>query len=144
MVKNCFQFLGQILLLKFSLQVSTRQMALPSGNLHQLRHYGPRAVAIRVGAVRFRKIKEKVNTSGNCIFHVYGEQTSLNRLLSFLAHHVTPPMISMEHKPSVNGLRCGGGRNMACSLRKAESSITLHVVSGISGICVCTCRNTTY
>jgi hypothetical protein len=39
------------------------------------------------GAVGVRKNKEKVNTSGNCIFHAYGEQTPLNRLLSFL--HIT-------------------------------------------------------
>jgi hypothetical protein len=42
-------------------------------------------VAIPVRAVGVRKNKKKVNmrSSGNCIFHVYGEQTPLNRLLSF-------------------------------------------------------------
>jgi hypothetical protein len=30
---------------------------------------------------------------GNCIFHAYGEQTPLNRLLFFFAHHVTSPII---------------------------------------------------
>jgi hypothetical protein len=43
--------------------------------------------------VRKKKKKKKVNTSGNCIFHVYGEQTPLNRWLSFFAHRVTSPMI---------------------------------------------------
>jgi hypothetical protein len=40
------------------------------------------------GLLACRRIKEKINTFGNCIFHVYGEQTPLNRLLSFLAHRV--------------------------------------------------------
>jgi hypothetical protein len=48
-------------------------------------------VAIADGAVEVRKNKKKVNTFGNCIFHVYGEQTPLNRLLSFVAHRVTSP-----------------------------------------------------
>jgi hypothetical protein len=46
-------------------------------------------LAIPVRAVGVSKNKKsKVNTFGNCIFHVYGEQTLLNRLLSFLAHRV--------------------------------------------------------
>jgi hypothetical protein len=41
-------------------------------------------VTIPVRAVGVSKNKKKmVNTFGNCIFHVYGEQTPLNRLLSF-------------------------------------------------------------
>jgi hypothetical protein len=48
-------------------------------------------LAIPVRAVGVSKNKKKVNTFGNCIFHVYGEQTPLNRLLSFLAHRVTSP-----------------------------------------------------
>jgi hypothetical protein len=44
-------------------------------------------VSSPVRAVGFRKNEQrKANTSGNCIFHVYGEQTPLNRLLSFFAH----------------------------------------------------------
>jgi hypothetical protein len=47
-------------------------------------------LAIPVRAVGVSKNNRKeVNTFGNCIFHVYGEQTPLNRLLSFLAHRVT-------------------------------------------------------
>jgi hypothetical protein len=34
--------------------------------------------------------KKLINTSGNCIFNVYREQTPLNQL-SFLAHRVTSP-----------------------------------------------------
>jgi hypothetical protein len=53
-------------------------------------------VAIPVRAVDLPKNKQKeVNTSGNCIFHVYGEQTPLNRLLSFLAHRVTSLTLSI-------------------------------------------------
>jgi hypothetical protein len=48
-------------------------------------------LAIPVRAVGLSKNKKKVNTVGNCIFHVYGEQISLNRLVSFLAHRVTSP-----------------------------------------------------
>jgi hypothetical protein len=48
------------------------------------------AIAVRAVGVRKNK-KKKVNTSGNCIFHVYGEQTPLNRLLSFFAHRVISP-----------------------------------------------------
>jgi hypothetical protein len=40
-------------------------------------------VDVAVRAVGLPKNKKRVNTSGNCIFHVYGEQTPLNRLLSF-------------------------------------------------------------
>jgi hypothetical protein len=35
-------------------------------------------VAIPVRAVGVSKNRKKVNTFGNCIFHVYGEQTPLN------------------------------------------------------------------
>jgi hypothetical protein len=48
-------------------------------------------VSFAVRAVGFPKNKKKVNTSGNCIFHVCGEQTPLNRLLSCFAHRVTWP-----------------------------------------------------
>jgi hypothetical protein len=52
-------------------------------------------VSFPVRAIGFRKKKEKVNTSVNCIFHVYGEQTPLNRLLSFFAHRVASPTLSI-------------------------------------------------
>jgi hypothetical protein len=38
-------------------------------------------VAIPVRAVGVSKNKKKGKHFGNCIFHVYGEQTPLNRLL---------------------------------------------------------------
>jgi hypothetical protein len=51
-------------------------------------------VAIPVRGAGFRKNNKKlVNISGNCIFHVDGEQTPQNRLLSFLAHRVILPML---------------------------------------------------
>jgi hypothetical protein len=51
--------------------------------------------AISVRAVGVSKNKKKgINTSRNCIFHVYGEQTPLNRLLSFLTHRVTSRLLS--------------------------------------------------
>jgi hypothetical protein len=73
-------------------------------------------------------MKKKLNTFGNCIFHVYGEETPLNRLLSFLAHRVTADVINLckISYRSVKGLRRGGGPKIACSHRKAESSIILH------------------
>jgi hypothetical protein len=52
-------------------------------------------VTIPVWAVGVSKNKKQVNTFGNCIFHVYGEETPLNRLLSFLAHRVTLPTLSI-------------------------------------------------
>jgi hypothetical protein len=52
-------------------------------------------LAIPVRAVGVSKNKKKANTCGNCIFHVYGEQTPLNRLLSFFAHRVTSPTLSI-------------------------------------------------
>jgi hypothetical protein len=49
-------------------------------------------VAIPLWAVGVRKKKEvKMRSSGNCIFHVYGEEAPLNRLLSFFAHRVISP-----------------------------------------------------
>ena len=48
-------------------------------------------VAIPVRAVGVSKNKKKVNTFSNCIFHVYGEQTPLNRLFSFFSHRVNSP-----------------------------------------------------
>jgi hypothetical protein len=89
-------------------------------------------VAIPVLAVGFRKNKEKVNISGNCIFPAYGEQTSLNRLLSFLHISDLADVINCAKfriDRSVKGLRnlrCCGAPKIACSHRKAESFITLH------------------
>jgi hypothetical protein len=86
-------------------------------------------VAIPVRAVEFPKNKKKkVNNFGNCIFHVYAEQTPLNRLLSFLAHRVTSPTLSIAKFliDRSRDLRWGGGPKIACSHRKAESSIILH------------------
>jgi hypothetical protein len=85
-------------------------------------------VAFPVRAVGFRKNRKiEINTSGNCIFHAYGEQTPLNRLVSFLAHHVTSPtlLLCKISYRSVKGLRWDGGPKVACSHRKAESSIRL-------------------
>jgi hypothetical protein len=69
-----------------------------------------------------------VNTCGNCIFHVYGEQIQLNRLLSMLAHRVTSPTLSIvQNFISIGqGVTAGRGPKIACSHRKAESSIILH------------------
>jgi hypothetical protein len=52
-------------------------------------------VAIQVRAVGLPKNKKRVNTYGNCIFHVCGERTPLKRLLSFLAHRVISPTQSI-------------------------------------------------
>jgi hypothetical protein len=52
-------------------------------------------LAIPVRAVGVSKNKKKVNTFGNSIFHIYGEQAPLNRVLSFLAHRVISPTLSI-------------------------------------------------
>jgi hypothetical protein len=58
--------------------------------MRRLRQYGSGGYS--GSGCRGRKNKKiKVNTSGNCIFHAYGEQTPQNRLLSVFAHHVTLP-----------------------------------------------------
>jgi hypothetical protein len=43
------------------------------------------------------KLKKKVNmtSSGNCLFHAFGEETQLNRLSSFIRNHVTSPTLSI-------------------------------------------------
>jgi hypothetical protein len=51
-------------------------------------------LAFPVRAVGVSKNEKKGNTFGK-IFHVYGEQTPLNRLLSFLAHRVTSLTLSI-------------------------------------------------
>jgi hypothetical protein len=48
-------------------------------------------VAILVRAVDVSQNQKKVNSFGNCIFHVYGVQTPLNRLLPFLAYRIISP-----------------------------------------------------
>jgi hypothetical protein len=85
-----FQFLGANLTPKIffaNLETTKRyyieKICVDSGIMVQ--------VAIPVRAVGFPKNKKRVNTSGNCIFHVYREPTPLNRLLSFLAHRVISP-----------------------------------------------------
>jgi hypothetical protein len=90
-VKKFFIFGGQILKYdpKFFLRISKPQKALPSENLRRLRHYDS-VDCCRSDCRGPEEFKKKlINTSGNCIFQAYGEQTPLNSLLSFSARHVT-------------------------------------------------------
>jgi hypothetical protein len=90
------------------------------------------AIPVRAVGVSKNKMKKRVSTFGNCIFHVYGEQTPLNRLLSFFgtSHDLADVINSAKfHIDRSRGLRRGGGPKIACSHRNAESSIILHCIT---------------
>jgi hypothetical protein len=48
-------------------------------------------IPVRIVGVQKNKKKNKVNmrSSGNCIFHSYGEQTRLDRVLGYHFLHIT-------------------------------------------------------